>query len=50
MSGARPTVRTGALRINVGKGWVHPPGIREPGKEEEGAKEKGRGLCLPVFG
>lgn len=50
MSEARSTVQAGALRINVGKGWVHPPGIREPGEEGEGAKEKGRGRCLPVFG
>lgn len=43
MSEARSTVRAGALRINVGKGWVHPLGIREAGGGRGGAKEKGRG-------
>jgi len=45
-----PLWEPGALRINFGKGWVHPLGIREPEGGRGGGKGKGKGtavfLCL----
>ena len=37
-----PLWEPGALRINFGKGWVHPLGIREPEGGRGGGKEKAR--------
>lgn len=46
MSEARSTVRAGALRINAGKGWAHPLGIREAGGGRGGGRGKGKGMAV----
>lgn len=50
MSTHVPLWEPGALRINFGKGWFHPLGIREPEGGRGGGKGKGKGtavfLCL----